>query len=102
MFHCTLLTMTSDNLLGYILVFLVASSTSATPIGSTSSPQESYQQYLKSLAGPKLGSTRAPLEAVAEYPAGSYEAALQAGEFHFLKYHCITVACQYVLVEHIC
>ena len=60
MFHCTLLTMTSVNLLGSILVCLVASPTSATPLGSTSSPQESYQQYLKSLAVPKLGSTRAP------------------------------------------
>ena len=102
MFHCTLLTMTSVNLLGSILVCLVASPTSATPLGSTSSPQESYQQYLKSLAVPKLGSTRAPLQTVASYPAGSYESALLAGDFHFLKYLCITVACQYVLIEHIC
>ena len=99
---CTPFTMTSLNILGHILVCLVARSTSATPLGSTSSPQQSYQQYLKSLAGPKLGSTRAPLEVVAEYPAGSYESALQAGDFHFLKYLCITVACQYVLIEHIC
>ena len=83
MFLFTLLTMTSVNLLSSILVCLVASLTSATPLGSTSSPQESYQQYLKSLAVPKLGSTRAPLQTVASYPAGSYESALQAGDFHF-------------------
>ena len=92
----TLITMTSVNLLGHILVCLVARSTSATPLGSTSTPQQSYQQYLKSLAGPKLGTTRAPLEAVAEYPAGSYEAALQAGELSYSKissYNCFMSVC---------
>ena len=93
---CTPFTMTSLNILGHILVCLVARSTSATPLGSTSSPQQSYQQYLKSLAGPKLGTTRAPLEAVAEYPAGSYEAALQAGELSYSKissYNCFMSVC---------
>ena len=83
MFHFTLLTMTSVNLLSSILVCLVASPTSASPLGSTISPQESYQRFLQSLAGQKLGSTSAPLQTVASYPAGSYESALQAGDFHF-------------------
>ena len=90
----TLITMTSVNLLGHILVCLVAKSTSATPLGSTSTPQKTYQQYLKSLAGPTLGTTQAPHEAVAQYPAGSYEAALQAGELSYTKissYNCLSV-----------
>ena len=91
--------MNSVNLLGHILVCLVARSTSVTPLGSTSSPQQSYQQYLKSLAGPKLGTTRAPLEAVAEYPAGSYEAALQAGAILYTKNIILQLfhLCQYVI-----
>ena len=98
----TLITMTSVNLLGHILVCLVAKSTSATPLGSTSTPQQTYQQYLKSLAGPTLGTTRAPHEAVAQYPAGSYEAALQAGELSYTKISYYNCLCQYVLVGHTC
>ena len=81
MFHFTLFTMTCVDLLSFILVCSVASPTYATPLGSTISSQESYQRFLQSLAGQKLGSTRAPLQDVASFPAGSYESALQAGTF---------------------
>ena len=75
--------MTSVDLLSIILVCTVASSTYATPLGSTISPQESYQRFLQSLAGQKLASTRAPTQDVSSFPAGSYESALQAGTFLF-------------------
>ena len=66
-------------LLGYILLCLVAISANASPLASTSTPQQLYQDYLESLAGPQLGTTRVPYRKVAQYPEGSFEAALQAG-----------------------
>ena len=75
--------MTSVDLLSIILVCAVASPTYVTPLASTISPQESYQRFLQSLAGQKLGSTRAPLQDVSSFQAGSYESALQAGTFLF-------------------
>ena len=92
--------MTSVDLLSIILVCAVASPTSVTPLASTISPQESYSRFLQSLAGQKLGSTRAPIQDVSSFPAGSYESALQAGTFlsKISYYNC----CKLELKEHIC
>ena len=98
----TVNSVTSTNLLGYILLCLVASSATASPLGSTSTPQQTYQEYLKSLAGPTLGTTRAPYGKGPQYPAGSYEAALQAGELSYTKISYYNCLCQYVLVGHTC
>ena len=87
--------MTVVDLLSTLLVFAVACPTSVTPLASTLSPQESYSRFLQSLAGQKLGSTRAPIQDVSSFPAGSYESALQAGTF-FSKisyYNCCKLEC---------
>ena len=100
----TVNSVTSTNLLGYILLCLVASSATASPLGSTSTPQQTYQEYLKSLAGPTLGTTRAPYGKGPQYPAGSYEAALQAGAILYTKisfYNCF-IYVSMLQVGHTC
>ena len=81
-------------LLDNVLLSLVAISANASPLASTSSPQQLYQAYLDSLSGPQeLGTTRAPYRKVPQYQEGSFEAALQAGmtlyteKYHF--YNCL-------------
>ena len=95
----TVNSVTSANLLGHILLCLVASFATASPLGSTSTPQQMYQEYLKSLAGPTLGTTRAPYGKGPQYPAGSYEAALQAGAILYTKNIILQLfhLCQYVI-----
>ena len=75
-------TMTGGDLLKIFLVFAVACPASVTSFASTLSPQDSYSRFLQSLAGQQqLGSTRSPAQD--SYPVGSYEHALQAGNFLF-------------------
>ena len=70
----------------------MAISANASPLASTSTPQQLYQAYLESLSGPQLGTTSAPYRKVPQYPEGSFEAALQAGAILYTeKYHFITV-----------
>ena len=83
----TVILLPGATLLGHVL-FLVAISANASPLASTSSPQQLYQAYLESLSGPQeLGTTRAPYRKVPQYQEGSFEAALPAGMSLYIERH---------------